>query len=84
VFPEAVFHGEARELPHGEHEGRSRKTGITAQKGHCFCSDRWIVLKCLQEFSEAVFGVGAVESLLGEDEVWTRQTSKTTETGHNF
>jgi len=42
------------------------------------------VLKCLQEFSEVVFRVGAMESLLGEDEAWTHQTLKTAEKGHNF
>jgi len=34
---------------------RSRQTRVTAQKGFNFWSDRWIVLKFLQEIMEAIF-----------------------------
>ena len=34
-------------------------------------SNRWIAFKFLHEFSEAVFLMVALESLLGEDEVWS-------------
>jgi hypothetical protein len=44
---------------------RSLPTTVTARKGSNFSSDRWIVLKFLQEFSEVVFLAVAMESLLG-------------------
>jgi len=48
-----------------EPEVQSRRTRVTARKGSNFSSDRWIVLKFLQEFSEVVFLAVAMESLLG-------------------
>jgi len=53
----------------GEAEVSSLETRIPVRKGHNFGSDRWIALKVLQEFSEAVFRGVHVESLLGEAEV---------------
>ena len=50
-----------------------------AQKGSNFCSDRWIVLKCLQQFSEVVFLVVAMESLLREEQVSSCQTTITSQ-----
>jgi len=44
----------------------SRHTEITAEKGHNFWSDRWIALKVLQKFPEAVFLVLRMEFLLDE------------------
>jgi hypothetical protein len=41
-----------------------------AQKDYNFGSDRWIALKILQGFSEAVFLGVAIESLLRDVEVW--------------
>jgi len=67
-----------------EKEVLSLRTGITAEKGHNFWSDRWIVLKVLQYFPEAVFLVLPMESLLVEEEVLSRQTGITAEMGHNF
>jgi hypothetical protein len=43
-----------------------------------------IVLKFLQEFLEAVFGEVPMESLLGEDEGWSRNTGRTAQNGHKF
>jgi hypothetical protein len=47
----------------------SLQTWMTAQKGHHIWSDRWITLKVLQEFPEAVLLVVPMESLLVEAEV---------------
>jgi hypothetical protein len=41
-------------------------------KGHNFRSDRWIVIKLLLEFPDAIFHGVDQESILGEDEVWSR------------
>jgi hypothetical protein len=46
---------------------RSCQTRVMAQKGPNFWSDRWIVLKVLQLFPEAVFLVVSMESLLDEE-----------------
>jgi hypothetical protein len=53
----------------------SFETRVPIQKGHNFCSDRWISLKLLQEFPDAVFLVVDVESPLGEEEVSSLETS---------
>jgi hypothetical protein len=68
----------------GEKEDLLRQTGKTSEKGHNFWSDRWIALKVLQYFLEAVFLILPMESLLVEDEVLSRQTGRTAEKGHNF
>jgi hypothetical protein len=57
---------------------------IIAETGPNFWSDRWISLKFLHEFPEALFLVVPMESLLVEDEVLSRQTGITAETCHNF
>jgi DNA-binding XRE family transcriptional regulator len=62
----------------------SRQTGIKAEKGHHFCSDRWIPLKVLQWFPEAVFLVLPMESLLVKEVVLSRQSKIKVEKGHNF
>jgi len=62
----------------------SSETGIKAEKGHKFWSDRWIALKLLQLFPEAVFLVVAMESLLVEEKDLWSQTGITGEKGHNF
>jgi hypothetical protein len=67
-----------------EEEVLSRQTGITAEKGHNFWSDRWIAIKVLQYFPELVFLEVPMESLLVEEEVLSLQTGITTEKGHNF
>jgi hypothetical protein len=67
-----------------EEEVLSCQTGITAENGHNFGSDRWIALKVLQLFPEAVFLEGPLESLLVEEEVLSRQTRITAEMCHKF
>jgi hypothetical protein len=62
----------------------SRQTGKKAEKGHNFWSDRWIALKVLQLFPEAVFLELPMESLLVEKEALWSQTGMTGENGHNF
>jgi len=49
-----------------EDDVMSRHTGIKAEKGHIFLSDRWIALKVLQLFPESVFLVVPMESLVVE------------------
>jgi len=67
-----------------EYEVLSLQTGITVEKGHNFWSDRWIAMKVLQYFPEAVFLVLPMESLLFEEEVLSRKTGITAEKGHSF
>jgi len=50
----------------------SRQTEITTENSHNFGSDRWIALKVLQLFPEAVFLLVPFESLLVEAEVFSR------------
>jgi hypothetical protein len=50
----------------------SRETGITAENGNNFWSYRWIALKVLQLFPEGVFLLVPLESLLVEEEVFSR------------
>jgi pantothenate kinase type III len=52
----------------GESEVSTVETRVPVRKSNNFGSDRWIALKFLQEFPEAVFLVVDVESLLGESE----------------
>jgi len=44
-----------------------------AQKGHNILSDRWIMLKFLQGFPEAVFRGVYMECLLGDEDVWSTE-----------
>jgi len=45
---------------------------MDGSKGHNFGSDRWIMIKLLLEFPDALFhGVDKV-SILSYDEVWSR------------
>jgi len=53
----------------GDVEVSSLLTRVLVRKGHNFGSDRWIALKFLQEFLEAVCLGVDVESLPGEAEV---------------
>ena len=64
---EADFFGVAMESQIGVNWVRPGLTKITAEKGHNFRFDRWIVQKYLQEFSEANFLVVAMEFLLGDE-----------------
>jgi len=67
-----------------EVEVSSLETTIPVRKGHNFQSDRWIALKFLQEFPDAVFLVLDVESLLGEAEVSSLETTVPVRKRHNF
>jgi hypothetical protein len=48
--------------------GRARLDGRS--KGHNFRSDRWIAIKLLLEFPDALFHGVDEESILDDDEVW--------------
>jgi len=51
----------------------SSQAGWTVRKGHNFRSDRWIAIKILLEFSDALFHAADEESILGDVEVWSSQ-----------
>jgi len=57
---------------------------LTVRKGLNVRSDRWIAIKFLLEFPEALFHEVDEESILGHDEVWSSQAWVTDRTGHNF
>jgi hypothetical protein len=61
-----------------------RNTETTTKKGYNFLSDRWIALKLLKWFSDAVFLEVRMESLLDEEEVLSSQTEISAEKGYNF
>jgi hypothetical protein len=63
---------------------RSHLTRVTTKKGSNFLSDRWIVLKRLQQFPEAVFLALTMEALLGEEQVSSCQTTVTPQKHLNF
>jgi hypothetical protein len=44
---------------------------MDSSKGHNFTSDRWITIKLLQEFPDALFHAVDEESILVDDEVWS-------------
>jgi hypothetical protein len=44
---------------------------MDGSKGHKFRSDRWIGIKLLREFPDALFHALDEESILGDDEVWS-------------
>jgi hypothetical protein len=50
---------------------------MDGSKGHNFPSDRWIAIKLLQEFPDALFYEVHEESILDDDEVWSRQAGWT-------
>jgi len=56
----------------------------TVRKGHNFRSERWIVIKLLLEFPDALFHGVDEESILGDNEVWSSQAGWTGRKGHNF
>jgi len=57
---------------------------VTVRKGNNFQSDRWIAIKVLLEFTDALFHGVDEESILGDDEVWSSQAGWTVRNGHNF
>jgi hypothetical protein len=46
---------------------------VTVQMGHNIRSDRWIAIKLLLKFPNALFHGDDEESILGDDEVWSSQ-----------
>jgi len=68
----------------GDAEVSSLETGVWVRKGHIFGSDRWISLKILHEFPDAVFLGLDVESLLGDLEESSLETGVPVRKGHNF
>jgi len=62
----------------------SREARVMVQTGHNFWSDRWIAIKILPEFPDALFRIVDVESTLVDEEVWSRQARVTVHKGHNF
>jgi hypothetical protein len=50
---------------------------MDGSKGHNFRSDRWIAIKLLLEFPDALFHALDKESILGDDEVWSSLTGWT-------
>jgi hypothetical protein len=55
----------------GDDEVWSNQARWTVQNCHNFRSDRWIVIKLLLEFPDALFHGVDEESILGDDEVWS-------------
>jgi len=49
------------------------QASVTVRNSHNFRSDRWIAIKLLLEFSDALFHAMDGESILGDDEVWSSQ-----------
>jgi len=67
-----------------EVEVSSLQTRVPVRKGPNFCSDRYITLKIIEEFPDAVFLGVDVESLLGEAHVSSRQTRVPVRKSYNF
>jgi len=53
----------------GDDEVWSCQAGWTVRKGHNFRSDRWIAIKLLLDFADALFHGVDKESILGDDDV---------------
>ena len=68
----------------GKEEVWSRQARVTVRKGHNFGTDRWIAIKILHEFSDALFHIVDAESIHGEEEVWSRQAIVTGCKCNNF
>jgi len=68
----------------GGAEVSALETRLPVRKGRNFRSDRWIALKFLQEFPDAVFLAVDVESLFGEPEVSSLETRVPVQKGRNF
>jgi hypothetical protein len=61
------------ELTLHDDEVWSSQAGWTVRKCHNFRSDRWIAIKLLLEFPDALFRALEEESILGDNEVWSNQ-----------
>ena len=62
----------------------SLETRVPVRNSHNFWSDRWITLKILEEFSNAVYLGVDVESLISEANVSSLETRLPVRNGHNF
>jgi hypothetical protein len=65
-------------------EVSSLETRIPVRKGHNFRSNRWISLKILQEFPDAILPGVDVESPLDDAEVSSLETRLPVRKGHNI
>jgi hypothetical protein len=63
------------ESPVGQVEVASLEISLRVSNGHNFRSDRWIYLKSLQEFPDALFLGVDMESRLGQVEVASLEIS---------
>jgi len=63
------------ESPLGQVEVASLEISLRVSNGHNFRSDRWISLKSLQEFPDALFLEVDMESRLGQVEVASLEIS---------
>jgi len=57
---------------------------VTVRKGNNFRSNRWIAIKLVLEFPDALFHGVDEESILGDDDVWSCQAGWTVRKGHNL
>jgi len=57
---------------------------VTVRKVHNFRSDRWIAIKLLLEFPDALLNGVDEESILGDDEFLSSQAGWTVRKDHNF
>jgi hypothetical protein len=57
---------------------------MDGSKGHNFLSDRWIAMKLLLEFPDALFHALDEESILGDDEVLSSLTGWTSRKAITF
>jgi hypothetical protein len=67
-----------------EPEVSTLETTVPVRKGHNCGFDRWIAVKILEEFPDAVFPILDVESLLVESEVSSLETRVPVRKGNNF
>jgi hypothetical protein len=68
----------------GQVDVASLEISVRVGKGHNFGSDRWIAVKSLQEFPDAVFLGVVVESPLCQVDVASLDISVRVGKGHNF
>jgi hypothetical protein len=62
----------------------SLETRVPFRRGHNFLSDRWISIKFLQEFPDAVLLGVDVETRLDDAEVSSLETRVPVQKGHKF
>jgi len=57
---------------------------VTVRKGNNFRSDRWIAIKLVLEFPDALLHGVDEESIVGDDEVWSSKAGWTVRKVHNI